>query len=52
MVSRTALSRLRIYVEARNLFTFTKWTGLDPELSSQKGTPLQKEFLAGINVSF
>jgi hypothetical protein len=52
MVSRTSISRLRVYVEARNLFTFTKWTGLDPELSSQTGTPLQKEFLAGINLSF
>lgn len=51
-VTGTGLSRLRIYVEGRNMFTFTKWTGLDPELNSQTGTPLQKEFLVGLNVAF
>lgn len=51
-VAGTGLSRLRIYLEARNMFTVTKWTGLDPELSSQTGTPLQKEFLVGLNVAF
>jgi TonB-linked SusC/RagA family outer membrane protein len=53
LVSKAGMSRLRLYVEARNLFTFTKWKGLDPEFSStQQQMPLQKEYLVGLNVSF
>jgi TonB-linked SusC/RagA family outer membrane protein len=41
---------VKIYGTARNLMTFTGWTGLDPELSGQNSVPLQKEFLFGINL--
>ena len=52
-LAHTGVSRLRVYVEARNLFTFTQWKGLDPELpESQDQLPLQKEYLVGLNVSF
>lgn len=51
ILKQLGLSRLKVYVNARNLFTITKWTGLDPELSSQEGIPLQKEFILGLNVS-
>lgn len=52
-VAGAGFSRLRLYVEARNLFTFTKWKGLDPEFSSsQVQMPLQKEYLIGVNMSF
>ena len=52
-VANAGLGRLRVYVEARNLFTFTKWKGLDPEFSSnQIQMPLQKEYVVGLNVSF
>jgi TonB-linked SusC/RagA family outer membrane protein len=50
-VAKSGFSRLRVYVEGRNLFTFTKWTGLDPELGSQTATPLQKEYVVGLNVA-
>ena len=50
-IKGSAFSRLHIYVEARNLFTITKWTGLDPELGGQTSIPLQKEYVVGINVS-
>jgi TonB-linked SusC/RagA family outer membrane protein len=50
-LERLRLSRLRLYLEARNLFTFTKWTGLDPELDSQTGMPLQKEYQVGLDIS-
>ncbi|TZF81003.1 TonB-dependent receptor [Pedobacter sp. BS3] len=44
------VNKLRVYVNARNLFTITKWTGMDPELTDQKGIPLQKEFIFGLNI--
>lgn len=51
LLKRTGLSKFRIYVETRNPFTITKWSGLDPELDSQGGIPLQKEFLIGASIS-
>jgi TonB-linked SusC/RagA family outer membrane protein len=35
LLSRYGIDRLRIYVQSANLFTITKYTGLDPELQSQ-----------------
>ena len=49
------ISDLRLYLSGSNLFTFTKWTGLDPELtapSEQADRPFQKEFTVGLNISF
>jgi len=34
MLSRVGIDRLRIYVQATNMFTITKYKGLDPELQS------------------
>jgi TonB-linked SusC/RagA family outer membrane protein len=46
------LSQFRIYITGRNLFTFTQWDGLDPELSSQSSIPLQKEYVLGLRIDF
>ncbi len=51
LLSRLKLSRLKVYANARNLLTITKWTGLDPELNSQEDIPLQREFIFGLNIS-
>jgi TonB-linked SusC/RagA family outer membrane protein len=51
ILKKTGLSRLRVYVQTRNPFTFTKWSGLDPEFTSQQTVPLQREYLVGLNVS-
>lgn len=58
-------SRLRVYVQAQNLFTFTKYTGCDPEIASNGGTnaswargidvglyPSARTYLAGVNIGF
>lgn len=51
VLKRLGLSKLNVFVNARNLITITKWTGLDPELSNQTNTPLQKEYIIGLNIS-
>jgi TonB-linked SusC/RagA family outer membrane protein len=51
VLAKSGLSKLRVYFQARNPFTITKWTGLDPEFTSQTAVPLQREFLVGLNVS-
>ena len=42
----------KIYVTGRNVATFTKYKGLDPELTNQYGLPLQKEVILGVNINF
>jgi TonB-linked SusC/RagA family outer membrane protein len=51
-IQRLGIDRIRFYLTGRNLFTFTNWNGLDPELDDQRFTPLQKEFVLGLNLGF
>jgi TonB-dependent starch-binding outer membrane protein SusC len=58
LVSKAGLSKLRFYVMANNLVTFTKYTGYDPEIGGgsfgvDRGFyPQARTFFAGINVGF
>ncbi|MDF1572948.1 MAG: TonB-dependent receptor [Bacteroidales bacterium] len=64
---KIGIQRLRIYVSAQNLFTYTKFSGLDPEMQTSEnaagegdravgidwGTyPNSKTYLAGLNLNF
>jgi hypothetical protein len=40
---------LRIYLSSVNLYTFTKWTGYDPE---NDRNPPARQFLIGVNARF
>lgn len=57
------ISQLRVYVTAQNIWTWTKYTGLDPEVNffdsdnTKQGIdygayPSTKGFLAGLNLTF
>ena len=56
------MKALRAYITAQNLYTFTKYSGYDPETSSEGsglsrggdylGYPSARIFIAGVNVSF
>lgn len=58
------LNKLRIYISAQNLLTFTKYSGWDPEVNSQGGAnsiaqgidhfayPTAKSYTFGINIGF
>lgn len=49
------VKNIRLYMSGQNLFTVTKYTGLDPEIADQRdmGTyPQSKAFLLGLNVTF
>lgn len=59
--SKMKMQRLRVYLGAKNLLTFTKYTGFDPEVGENSilvrgfdtGTyPQSKMFIFGLNVSF
>jgi hypothetical protein len=49
LLSNSGLERLRIYLAAQNLATFTKWPGFDPELNATT-YPLSRSFFIGINI--
>ncbi|MGN6436015.1 MAG: SusC/RagA family TonB-linked outer membrane protein, partial [Agriterribacter sp.] len=67
LLSTLHISRLRVYVQAANLFTITPYSGVDPEISvnargNQNGAtdfgidegsyPNPKQYLFGLQVSF
>ncbi len=63
LLNRFSISRIRIYVSSQNLFTITKYTGLDPEIGIQGGNatqngvdngtyPSSRYFTFGLNVTF
>ncbi|WP_348811738.1 SusC/RagA family TonB-linked outer membrane protein [Flavobacterium maritimum] len=63
VISKYSLSRLRLYGSAQNLFTFTDYTGYDPEIGSFNQNvllsgidngryPVSRTFSIGLNVEF
>lgn len=61
LLSKAKISKARIYVQGTNLFTATKYSGLNPDVISTDdraasidvGTyPVVRQFLVGLNVTF
>lgn len=59
-LSKAKVDRLRVYIQAANLFTITKYSGPDPEISGtttafgiDQGTYITpRQFLIGLNLGF
>jgi len=52
LLKRLRVESARVYVNGRNLWTKTKWTGMDPELSSQRAIPLERSFMSGLSLRY
>lgn len=63
LLSKVKISSARFYISAQNLLTFTKYTGMDPELTGTASNaltqgiefftmPQAKTFMAGFNLTF
>ena len=58
LISKAGMSRARVYIMAENLFTFTKYSGYDPEIgggvmSIDRGIyPQARSFMVGLSVGF
>jgi len=50
--SKIDINNIRFFITAKNLYTITDWNALDPELDNQRAIPLQREFIAGVNIGF
>jgi len=46
------MQNLRLYVTGQNILTFSKLKFTDPETTGEQGYPIQKTFLAGLNITF
>ncbi|MDB5236397.1 MAG: hypothetical protein JWR44_3390 [Hymenobacter sp.] len=62
LTTRAHVQTLRFYVTLNNVYTFTKYTGFDPEVNTRRATPLtpgvdyaayprSRAFLFGLNLS-
>ena len=53
MIKTNKIGSLRMYVTGQNLFTFTKYTGLDPEIQANNndtdGAGITSDFAVGID---
>jgi len=63
LLTRAKINNFRIYFTARNIATFTKFKGIDPEIDSENsatadgrggqwGLPLAKEYTLGVSLTF
>lgn len=68
LLEKATISNLRLYIQAENLLTFTKYSGLDPEITNMEtgegsgsdlrrgldagGWPTTMRFLFGVNFEF
>ena len=57
LTERAGMSKVRFYVSGNNLFTFTKYSGFDPEIGASFGVdrgiyPQPRFYLLGVNVRF
>lgn len=50
--SRIHVENIRLFGSAENLFTFTKFKGMDPEMGTAVGYVLMKQMAVGINMTF
>ncbi|MGV8091597.1 MAG: TonB-dependent receptor [Mangrovibacterium sp.] len=55
LIKKVGLQELQVYASGKNLYTWTKWKGWDPETGQgiiQGGSPVLKSYSLGINVTF
>ncbi|MBN2236919.1 MAG: TonB-dependent receptor [Bacteroidales bacterium] len=63
MISKIGVSKLRFYITANNVFIITNYSGLDPEVSTRRKTPLtpgvdyspfprSRSIIFGLNLNF
>jgi len=54
IIRKLSISNLKLYVSGKNLLTFTKWEGVDPELGLGilPAIPIMSNYTFGLNLEF
>lgn len=51
LIKKANINRVEVYMNVKNLYTWTSWTGLDPEfISNQRATPQTRSFTFGLKL--
>jgi len=55
LVNRAGIENLKVFVQGQDMFMFTKYTGIDPEMETSgydfNGSPRQKVITAGLTLT-
>ncbi|MDR0657756.1 MAG: TonB-dependent receptor [Mediterranea sp.] len=52
-MDKAGINRLELYTNLKNFYTWTKWTGLDPEfIGSQRAAPQLRSIILGVKFDF
>lgn len=52
LLQKHGINDLQVYVNLKNVHTWTKWKGVDPEYTTTQQGPMPKSFLLGMKLSF
>jgi TonB-linked SusC/RagA family outer membrane protein len=52
LLQKNGISSLQLYVNLKNIHTWTEWKEVDPEYNSTQSGPMPKSFLLGLKMSF
>ena len=53
LLKKVDINRLEVFINVKNLATWTSWTGLDPEyIDSQRAAPAVRSFILGFKLDF
>ena len=48
IIEALGVNTMRVYASGKNLYTWTKWSGWDPDV----GSPVIRSVVLGVNVNF
>ena len=52
LLNKISIRSLKVYASIDNLFTLTRFPGLDPEVGASVGYPSVRQYSVGLNISF
>ena len=52
LLNKISVRSLKVYASIDNLFTLTRFPGLDPEVGASVGYPSVRQYSVGLNISF
>ena len=51
-LQKNGINNLQIYLNLKNVHTWTDWKGVDPEYTATQSSPMPKNYLLGLKMSF
>jgi hypothetical protein len=52
LLQKNGVNNLQLYLNLKNVHTWTNWEGVDPEYTSTQSSPMPKSYLIGLKATF